>query len=81
MTTAARYDIAALYDNRGKLVARVRVPTDMGLPEIIQWGNRHFVREVMYGNYREGRCYLVPLEDMRTGVGTFPIQSQLEKKK
>lgn len=65
MTAATRFDMAALYDNRGKLAARVRVPVDMGLPEIILWGARHFVREAMYGNYREGRCYLVPLEDMR----------------
>jgi hypothetical protein len=67
VTVAARFDIVALYDERGAFVARVRVPVAFGLPEIILWGSRNFVKSLPYGNYREGRIYLVPLEDMRAG--------------
>jgi hypothetical protein len=68
VTVAARFDIVALYDERGVFVARVRVPVTLGLPEIILWGTRNFVKSLPYGNYREGRAYLVPLEDMHPGA-------------
>jgi len=65
VSVAERFDMVALFDERAVLVARVRVPVATGLPEVILWGNRHFVKSIPYGNYREGRVYLVPLQDMR----------------
>lgn len=67
MTLAARWDVAALYDSGFMLVCRVRVPVDRGLPEIILWGNRYFVKSIPYGCFREGHCYMIPLEDMHAG--------------
>jgi hypothetical protein len=71
VSVAARWDVVALYDLQGKFLARVRVPVTQGLPEIILWGNRYFVASIPYGNYREGRAYMVPLEHMHT-IGSPP---------
>jgi hypothetical protein len=66
VSVAERWTVVALYDLEGRFVARVRVPTARGWPEIILWGARHFVESIPYGNYREGWLYLVPPEHMET---------------
>jgi hypothetical protein len=72
VSIAERFDIVALCDLQGKFCARVRVPTAQGLPEIILWGNRYFAKSLPYGNYREGRVYLVPLQDMHGAEPAAP---------
>jgi hypothetical protein len=67
VSVAARFDMVALYGEEYALVARVRVPVAQGLPEVILWGNRYFVKSIPYGSYREGRAYMVPLEHMHAG--------------
>ena len=44
----------------GDFVAEVEIPTMMPMPEIVTWGDRHFVHTGLYTLiYSEGICHVV----------------------